>query len=93
MLGIGQISTRIAELIRGMLPYAIVNNNLDQSLFSKMICYTEVQYALDAGHTWIQVKPSDDDYMAFTITTVKTRIDSSWGCEVYKYQYCRRATR
>ena len=79
MLGIGQISTRIAELIRGMLPYAIVNNNLDQSLFSKLICYTEVQYALDAGWKWIQVRSSDVDYMNFTITTAKTKIDSCWG--------------
>jgi len=79
MLGIKQISTRIAELIRGALPYAIVNNNPDASLFARLASYSEVQQAIDAGHTWIKVKPSDTDYSNFTVDNNYTRIESSWG--------------
>jgi len=79
MLGIGQITTRVAELIRGALPYAIVNNNLDQSLFSRLICYSEVQHALDAGWKWIKVKASDVDYNDFTVSTNHTTLESPWG--------------
>ena len=79
MLGIGQIATRIAELIPRALPYAIVNNNPEQSLFSRLVSYRDVQPALDAGWKWIKVTASDVDYNAFTITTAKTRIDSCWG--------------
>tara|TARA_R100001594_G_scaffold127698_1_gene165502 strand:- start:22 stop:795 length:774 start_codon:yes stop_codon:yes gene_type:complete len=79
MLGIGQISTRIAELIRGALPYAIVNNNPDASLFARLASYSEVQQAIDAGHTWIKVKPSDTDYVNFTVDNDYTKIESSWG--------------
>ena len=79
MLGIGQISTRIAELIRGALPYAIVNNNPDASMFARLASYSEVQQAIDAGHTWIKVKPSDTDYAHFTADNDYTKIESSWG--------------
>mgnify|MGYP001200121053 FL=1 len=79
MLGIGQISTRIAELIRGALPYAIVNNNPDASAFARLVSYREVQQAIDAGHLWIKVKPSDTDYMNFTVDNDYTKIESSWG--------------
>ena len=79
MLGIGQISTRIAELIRGALPYAIVNNNPDASLFARLASYSEVQQALDAGHKWITVKPSDVDYVQFKVSGDHVKIQSSWG--------------
>ncbi len=79
MLGIGQISSRIAELIRGALPYAIVNNNPDASLFARLASYSEVQQAIDAGHTWIKVTPSDTDYEHFTVDNNYTKIESSWG--------------
>ena len=75
MLGIGQISARIAELIRGALPYAIVNNDPDRSRFARLISYSEVQHAIDAGHKWIKIKESDIDYAHFTVdnTTPKLR--------------------
>ena len=69
MLGIGQITTRVAELIRGAMPFAIVNNNTTQSLFSRVVSYSEVQHALDVGWKWIKVSASDVDYQIFTITT------------------------
>ena len=79
MLGIGQISSRLAELIKGALPYAIVNNNPESSAFARLVSYREVQDAIDAGHTWIQVKPSDVDYAQFTVDNNYTKIESSWG--------------
>ena len=57
MLGIGQISTRIAELIRGALPFAVVDNGTYRdgttrpiSEFAKLISYSHPQQAIDAGH-------------------------------------------
>ena len=79
MLGIGQISSRIAELIRGALPYAIVNNDPNRSKFARLISYNQVQEALDAGHKWIQVRPSDVDYLQFNISDDYVKIQSSWG--------------
>ena len=79
MLGIGQISTRIAELIRGALPYAIVNNDPDSSAFARLISYSEVQQALDAGHKWIQVKESDVSYKHFAISNSNTTVVGSYG--------------
>ena len=79
MLGIGQISTRIAELIRGTLPFAIVDNNPDASMFARLASYSEVQQAVDAGHLWIKVRPSDTDYAHFTADNDYTKIESSWG--------------
>ena len=70
MLGIGQISKRIAELIRGTLPFAIVDNNPDASMFARLISYRRVQQALDAGHKWIQIKESDVNYEKFTINDI-----------------------
>ena len=81
MLGIGQISSRIAELIRGALPYAIINNNPDASRFARLISYREVQEAIDVGHTWIQVKPSDVYYEGFTVDNNYTKVESSWGAQ------------
>ena len=79
MLGIGQIASRIAELIRGALPYAIVNNDPNRSKFAQLISYGEVQPALDAGHKWIQVRASDVDYLQFNISDDHVKIQSSWG--------------
>jgi len=79
MLGIGQITTRVAELIRGAMPFAIVNNSPDGGAFARLASYSEVQHAIDAGHTWIKVKPSDTDYSNFTVDNNYTRIESSWG--------------
>ena len=79
MLGIGQIASRIAELIRGALPYAIVNNNPDASMFARLISYRKVQQALDAGHKWIQIKESDVNYEKFTINDSKTTVIGNQG--------------
>lgn len=79
MLGIGQITTRVAELIRGALPYAIVNNDPNQSVFSRLVSYKQVQHALDAGHKWIKVKASDVDYNEFTVSTNYATLESNWG--------------
>ena len=82
MLGIGQIASRIAELIRGTLPYAIVNNNPDKSAFAKLISYTEVQQALDVGHKWIQIKESDESYERFIIKNNNTTVIGNQGVVV-----------
>lgn len=79
MLGIKQITTRVAELIRSALPYAIVNNNPNQSMFSRIVSYSEVQHALDAGWKWIQVRASDIDYNEFTVSNDHTTLESCWG--------------
>ena len=66
MLGIGQITARIAELIRGAMPFAIVNNGTNPdgtarpiSLFARIVSYPTLQAAVNAGETngqkWIQV--------------------------------------
>ena len=72
MLGIGQITTRIAELIRGAMPFAIVDNGTDfdglprsQSRFSRIVSYPDVQHAINAG--WKQIKIAKGRYGGFTI--------------------------
>jgi len=68
MLGIGQITTRVAELIRGAMPFAIVSNGTNpdgtargMSLFERIVSYPSVQAAVDAGTSngqkWIQIGP------------------------------------
>ena len=49
MLGIGQIANRIAELIRGALPFAIVSNGTNpdgssrgMSVFEKLIAWPDI---------------------------------------------------
>ena len=76
MLGIGQITTRIAELIRGALPYAIVNNDPNASRFARLVAYTTVQQAVDANHMWIKVAPGE--YPGFTADVANMVIEGSW---------------
>jgi hypothetical protein len=79
MLTITEISERIAELLRGALPYAIVNNDPNKSIFTKLVSFGEVQEALDAGHTWIKVTSSDIVYNKFTVSGNKIRIEGDQG--------------
>ena len=76
MLGIGQISTRIAELIRGALPYAIVNNDPNASRFTRLVAYSTVQQAIDAKHMWIKVAPGE--YPGFTADVADMFIEGTW---------------
>jgi len=62
MLGIGQITTRVAELVRGALPFAIVNNGTYRdgsvrpiSAFARLISYSTLEQALGAGHKKISM--------------------------------------
>ena len=73
MLGIGQIAKRIAELIRGTLPFAIVDNGTysdgnarGQSFFSKIVSYPTITAADNAGHRIIIVR--DGKYPGVTIS-------------------------
>lgn len=50
-----RIIEEIGRLLKSALPYAIVSAN-DQGFFANMLCYKEIQNALDAGHTSIYVK-------------------------------------
>jgi len=50
-----RIIEEIGRLLKAALPYAIVSKN-DQGLFADMLCYRDVQHALDAGHTSVYVK-------------------------------------
>ena len=72
MVGIGQITTRVAELIRSALPFAIVDNgtNFDgtprgRSTFSRLVAYNNVQEAINAG--WKQIKIAKGRYAGFVI--------------------------
>ena len=63
MLGIGQIATRIAELIRAALPFAIVSNgtnpdgsNRVMSVFEKLIAWNDITMASRAGKNLIIVR-------------------------------------
>ena len=74
MLGIGQITTRIAELIRGAMPYAIVNNGTNSdgtprpiSSFARLVSYTTVQGAFLAREKNIHVKAGV--HPGFTVST------------------------
>ena len=56
MLGIRQIEQRIAELIRGAMPFAIINNGTNPdgsarpiSWFARLISYPTLKAAIDAG--------------------------------------------
>ena len=68
MLGIGQITTRVAELIRSAMPFAIVNSGLNRdgtqrptSLFQRLVSYRTLPEAVAAGKTngvqWIKLHP------------------------------------
>ena len=59
MLTITEISERIAELLRGALPYAIVNNDPNKSIFTKLVSFGEVQEALDACLLYTSPSPRD----------------------------------
>ena len=63
MLGIGQIANRIAELIRGAMPFAIVSNGTNpdgtsrgMSSFEKIMCYNGITEASLAGKNLIFVR-------------------------------------
>lgn len=47
---------KVGHMIKGLLPFAIVNRNPKNTL-SRLINYFHLQAALDAGHTWIMMKP------------------------------------
>tara|TARA_R110002072_G_scaffold13980_7_gene58287 strand:+ start:2918 stop:3682 length:765 start_codon:yes stop_codon:yes gene_type:complete len=63
MLGIGQIATRIAELIRAAMPFAIVSNGTNpdgssrvMSMFERLIAWTDITMASRAGKNLIIVR-------------------------------------
>ena len=63
MLGIGQITTRVAELIRGAMPFAIVSNGTNpdgtsrgMSSFEKLIAWPDIGTASKAGKNLIIVR-------------------------------------
>jgi len=63
MLGIGQITTRVAELIRGAMPFAIVSNGTNpdgttrgMSSFEKLIAWPDIETASKAGKNIIIVR-------------------------------------
>jgi len=90
MLGIGQIEQRIGELIKGAMPFAIVNNGTNSdgtarpmSRFAKLISYGTVQQAIDAGaiqkniHVRAGVYPS-----GFTVSANDVKIRLGAGCDI-----------
>lgn len=47
---------KVGNMMKGLLPFAIVNIN-PKNILSRIISYSYLQSALDAGHTWIMIKP------------------------------------